>query len=609
MVDSFPQSTFADCIEKLAKMKKAKATFPGYITHIRFPLFKNLANDLRVDFQFPVTALVGPNGSGKSSVLHALYGAPRRKSTGDFWFGTEVDPITEGDGQPNRFIYGYFHEKTGLYVETRKARVSKKIKGKANPNYWEPTKIAPGDNMEEIPEKFLGKKIEGLSKDRWNPVSRQVFYMNFRSSLSAFDKYFYFGVDPGLKRLEKKRDLILRDSKLLRDVIDSGDTSVVHYKKPIASIHRHLTDIELNWVRYILGRNYKSARLIQHDLFKGKSGLSIQFEVGGKKYSEAFAGSGEVAVASAVVQILALQNGALVLLDEPEVSLHPQAQTNLLHFLLDIAKQKKLQIVFSTHAPNMVAPLPDEAIKVFIQDPVGKFAVLPESHPYAAFRRLGFNEAGEVRVIVEDRLAKYVVDIALRNLSEDERKLFMVEYPPGGADAILKHRIPNIMLEKNFFVYLDGDKRTGEEFVDPDQLARAKDPILDNIIRKQVGVSPQIIADGSGGVADKKQQAELRRKYLSFVRSSLRYLPRRCPEEIVLEGAISLKAEGEIASSEAAKAQLAIVAKAQLGDAITADEIDQFARMKLAENRAGNADITAIENDLRYFLKCIRPSA
>ena len=72
--------------EELASLEHNRGNyanvFPGYITHIRFPRFKNIADGTRIEFTFPVTALVGSNGSGKTSVLNALYGAPARKSTG-----------------------------------------------------------------------------------------------------------------------------------------------------------------------------------------------------------------------------------------------------------------------------------------------------------------------------------------------------------------------------------------------------------------------------------------------------------------------------------------------------------------------------------------------
>ena len=39
--------------------------FPNWITHIRFPYFKNIQPNTRIDFSCPITALVGPNGTGK----------------------------------------------------------------------------------------------------------------------------------------------------------------------------------------------------------------------------------------------------------------------------------------------------------------------------------------------------------------------------------------------------------------------------------------------------------------------------------------------------------------------------------------------------------------
>ena len=59
-----------DELERLnANRGKYFRVFPGYITHIRFPRYKNMADGARLDFDFPVTALVGSNGSGKTSVL------------------------------------------------------------------------------------------------------------------------------------------------------------------------------------------------------------------------------------------------------------------------------------------------------------------------------------------------------------------------------------------------------------------------------------------------------------------------------------------------------------------------------------------------------------
>src|SRR5216683_7769739 len=65
----------------LRSMLAAKK-FEPYISHIRFPHYKNLAADLRIDFEFPITALVGANGTNKSSILRAIRARPATKIWG-----------------------------------------------------------------------------------------------------------------------------------------------------------------------------------------------------------------------------------------------------------------------------------------------------------------------------------------------------------------------------------------------------------------------------------------------------------------------------------------------------------------------------------------------
>lgn len=92
-------------------------------------------------------------------------------------------------------------------------------------------------------------------------------------------------------------------------------------------------------------------------------------------YSEANAGSGEIAVVQLVRRIEKARDYSLVLLDEPEVSLHPGAQENLKEYLLEAIKTKKLQVVISTHSPTLIKGLPSSAIKLFKTNEYGKFYV------------------------------------------------------------------------------------------------------------------------------------------------------------------------------------------------------------------------------------------
>lgn len=620
-----------DLMKELRELEKLRGklhlVFPSYITHIRFPRYKNMTAGARIDFVFPVTAFVGSNGSGKTSVLNALYGAPIRKSTGEYWFSTKVDPIEEGEGSPNRFIYGHYNKAFKGVVETRKARVRKVRNGRDDPNYWEPTKEAPGDDM-NVPEIAEGKTIDGRSLDRWNPVKRKVLYINFRKELSAFDKYFYFGKQPVVpvahaaaaktkgaeakvsRRIQTKMDQVRYDSNLLARVIAAGDTSKLYRNRKIATENRLLSAEELAVVSYVLGREYVEARWIRHRLFKGDGGLSILFKTKHGRYSEAFAGSGEVAVTSCVVQVLNASKGTLVLLDEPEVSLHPGAQERLLAFLAQMAKKMQMQVVFSTHSPHLISALPDDAIKAFHQLEDGGFSVIQATHPYAAFRRLGATHGNQVLVIVEDRLAQAVVRQALSTIEDQvTRQLFRVEYQPGGASSVLTYRIPVLMEGAgHVLVLLDGDQKKVQEITNPDDIPVAQNGQLEDLILAQVGVRPEFSIDGGAGGGNAAQLVSAQRKYLAWVRKNLAYIPTSSPEEVVLRAAGVIDKK-EIVDSQACKVRLRELASDNLGAPAGSAETDTFGDVLLGMHRTKSAELKAIASRLLAHLAEAKPTA
>src|SRR5271166_2242326 len=61
----------ADTRDALSGML-AVGKFEPYIRYIRFPRFRNLRDGTRIDFGYPVTALVGPNGTNKTAILRAV---------------------------------------------------------------------------------------------------------------------------------------------------------------------------------------------------------------------------------------------------------------------------------------------------------------------------------------------------------------------------------------------------------------------------------------------------------------------------------------------------------------------------------------------------------
>lgn len=589
--------------EDIAKLVKAIKEFqPGgalkdYITHITFPKFKNIEPGTRITFDFALTALVGANGIGKSSVLHALWGAPYGYSTSKFWFATELDPIDGNRKDPQRFFYGHWSQSFDGVVETRKARIGKK----RGSDYWEPYRSSAKDGMQPLhPGKFDGK-----AKDRWNPVKRKCVYINLKATFGSFDRYFYFdeGIDGG-----KKREAMLREAKRLNQIIlDERQSYKLGGGRERLFENRLLTDNELDQVSKILGREYQSARLVRHSLYPGNRGedLSVIFN-SGTQYSEAFAGSGEIAAVSAVVQILNAPPGSLILLDEPETSLHPGAQRALLKFLLDRIKRDKHQVVISTHSMEFLRGLPQNAIKVFENNGAGRSRILPQSSPAAALKRLGRPPDSVKRVFVEDPIAALLVKHAARGLDPGDMDALEVRVAPGGADAILAYFGPSAMISGDkVFVLLDGDKRKVEEFTDPSSVAPAQYPRLGELLRRETGVSlnPAFqIPGGRDEAGHESAKCTAQLGYLRWLRDHLDYLPRKTPELVILEALDPGKGYESKNSSEVKKAfKQYLIQGAEV--TLNAEEINALAKVATAKIPQDNPDIAKVREKLQTWLQ------
>ena len=379
-------------VETIKRIKHADG-YKYYIDYIQFPFFRNLELDQRINFTFPLTVFVGPNGSGKSSTLHAIYGCPEGKTPYDFWFATDVDPVVyqlESRDLRHSFFYGYKNE-NGEELQVVKAR----IKRKDNPNYWETSRPLISYGMNPPPD----------GKERNEPIKKNVVYLDFRSELSAFDKYFYFEMPPENLVSKTKQDYLRYKSKYLKYLFDLVTTEIKSphgYKQNEKLVN--LNKEELVIISEILGKNYTSGKVLKHKLYH-TWGFSILLKTKFHEYTEAFAGSGEMSIVRLVQNILNAPEGSLILLDEPEVSLHPGAQKRLKCFLLDQIKKNKHQIVISTHSPAIIGGLPKEAIKVFFQkEDTGKFIVKENILAEEAFYFIGHEVGDKINVIVEDKL-------------------------------------------------------------------------------------------------------------------------------------------------------------------------------------------------------------
>jgi predicted ATPase len=510
-----------DIISVIKKIKSS-GQIKKYIDFIRFPFYRNLELDTIINFEFPLTVFIGQNGSGKSSCLHALYGMPQGNTPYEFWFDTEVDPILYFDDQKKRHAFWYsFNDEGNVKREVIKAR----IKRQKDPNYWETSR----------PLSWAGMQTR-KGTDRDKPIDKNVVYIDFRAELSAFDKYFYFGNTKGLKS-KNKQDYIRRQSKHLNKII-TGEEKIIYkrrgqYNKPI----RELNPEELKYISYILGKNYLSAKFIEHSFFRNE-GYSVIFKLEHANYSEAFAGSGEVAVVSLVMQVLNASEFSLIILDEPEVSLHPGAQERLKIFLLEQIKLKKHQIVLSSHSPSIIKGLPKEAIKVFSQNPNnGRFIVKENLIPEEAFYHIEFSIDDRSNIIVEDILAKLIIDGVLSKMGNATKNLFNVKFNPGGESVMKKEFISVYCRDENSknYILFDGDQTPNYPHFDWRNVPLAELTLmyLKQQIKDQTKEDIYFSVDGGVKGGNQVQEIELCKRYLDYYLLNVFYLPKNIPEEII----------------------------------------------------------------------------
>lgn len=513
--------TEQELIDQIIRIKSSRQ-FRLYIDFIQFPFYRNIEVNSQISFDFPLTIFIGQNGCGKSSCLHALFGAPRNHTPYSFWFDTQVDPIQYYDDQRRRHSFWYkFYDENNVIREVVKAR----IRRNNDPNYWETSR----------PLAWAGMRRRNDQR-RDQPITKPVVYIDFRAELSAFDKFFYFGNTDNLES-RNKQEFIRRKSGTLRKLL-SEEIRVVNTRSgPANSPIHHLTEQELKWVSFILGREYMSGEYLEHRLYRN-DGYSVVFRTSFGNYTEAFAGSGEVAVVRLVMKVLSAQEYSLILLDEPEVSLHPGAQNRLKLFLLEQIKIKKHQVVLTSHSPSIVHGLPKEAIKVFHQNPGnGRFLIKENLTPEEAFYHIEFPIENRKNIIVEDVLAKEIISGVLGKMGEESQNLFNVKFNPGGESVIKKEFITVYCREANKkdFIFFDGDQKKLEVPYDWRTFTAAELSVnnLKSKLREQTGEEIKFSVDGGQNGGSSEQQKELLKLYMDYYQSNVFYLPEQIPEEII----------------------------------------------------------------------------
>ncbi len=513
-----------ELLEAVDKKFKARE-FDKFIHDVTFSKFKSFAPGAKIEFRFPITVLVGPNGGGKSSLLHAAWGMPLRHSTSRFWFSTPVDPIDNEGRNQNRYWYSHYIKGIQSTVETRK------ISGNKRHGYWEPSRPAQKEGMQGMPAKTAAvAPFMSPTGDRWTPVERTPHYFNAKEQSSAFDRFFSA---VSFESLEERQDYFIKYSKKLREVIDNNLDSSVYYNVERVAENRLLTPAQLAAVNGILAKSYKSARYIRHKFYdKQVHSPSVLFETETRNYSECFAGSGELAVVNYVLALEGLGKYDLLLLDEPETSLHPGAQRKLIEHLLGVVKQKLIQVIISTHSPTFVQLLPPEALVVFDETPQG-VAPRPGPTKSSAFERLGAIDKNKITILTEDKLLAALTSRAINaswpKLLRDRVKIVAADV--GVSEMLSNQARAHLQANSAVIMILDGDQ-------EPVQAIFKQDPVDMTLKQKRTAIAEleklNVGMVGSDAIAP-NAAIEHFEQWMQWCKAHVLLIKKICAEQVFLE--------------------------------------------------------------------------
>lgn len=169
-------------------------------------------------------------------------------------------------------------------------------------------------------------------------------------------------------------------------------------------------------------------RITTGDLRRGRSNLSatdrrrnIAFVIplsDNKYYTEQNFSFGEIVMLNLLLDVKNAVNGSLLLIDELELALHPSAQIKLISILQDLALQKGLTIIISTHSSSIIKS--QKSVILLEQDNTGNVTTIYDCPPAKAIGAIGMREdtMPDIIVLVEDKMAKALFYALLQKNNE-----------------------------------------------------------------------------------------------------------------------------------------------------------------------------------------------
>lgn len=224
------------------------------------------------------------------------------------------------------------------------------------------------------------------------------------------------------------------------------------------------TDRFSNMIKIVTG-DLRRGRATEHDR---RNNIAYAIPLGnGRYYTERNFSFGEIVLINLLFDIKNTSNGSLVLIDELEMAIHPSAQIRLIDCLKEIAREKGLTIIISTHSASIIRSQKDV---IFLERTTnGVVNSIYHCPPAKAIGAIGMREDTnpDIIALVEDSMAKSLLHALVQKyitLQNEDNYLDIRIMEIGGFTNVVKFFVEanNYLFYDNVYVaaFLDKDVET-----------------------------------------------------------------------------------------------------------------------------------------------------
>lgn len=278
-------------------------------------------------------------------------------------------------------------------------------------------------------------------------VKRSASYISKKWNRKSLQReVLFFGVSRTIPAVERK-DL----SKFAAQNVHFSDKE-----------SRNLSPETANAITKVLGKDVSEFIVIKPNNHGNITLLSGKTDKG-KSYSEFHFGAGESSIIKMIMSIEGASSQSLILIEEIENGLHPLVICRLVDYLINVARRKKLQVIFTTHSEYAIKSLPSSAIWASINGKAAQGKLTIES-----LRTFNGESKAQLIIYVEDDFAKDWLLHVFRhteNIALNSIDIYPMNGENGAVQANKYHNQDPSNKIKSICI-LDGDSRYEESETD-----------------------------------------------------------------------------------------------------------------------------------------------